>query len=216
MSVTSGGGLFHLPSLHHTDEPFAAFVIRLGIPADSADFLLPHSPMAHTLCNTILALSDCAWLDLGYDIDEAPSAPGASALSEEQIWAIVQPIVSSKARSTKEIEQSDTANDVARYYQLALASFPTSSSSSDNVAVIPTLDPLFLSMLQKSQPSGAAKTLRELIATKVEVCHASSIGIDTKVCLDPDVCNIAFSNLIRSFHWRFKLRSDSISRQVKL
>ena len=56
-------------------------------------------------------------------------------------------------------------------------------------------------MLQKSQPSGAAKTLREMIATKVEVCHASDIGIDTDVCLDPDVCNIAFSNLIRSFHW---------------
>jgi len=83
-------------------------------------------------------------------------------LSKGQIRAIVQPIVSSKAHSTKELEQTDTANDVARYYQLALASLPTSWSSSDNVAEIPTLDPLFLPMLQQSQPSGAAKTLREL------------------------------------------------------
>ena len=168
-SVTSGGGLFHLPGLHHVDEPFSAFVIRPSIPADPG-FLLPHSPMAHTLRHTISALSERVWLELGCDIDEvAALGPGASALSEEQIRAIVQPIVSSKARSTKEIEQTDTANDVARYYQLALASFPTSTSHADNVAEIPTLDPLFLSMLQKSQPSGAAKTLREMIATKVKV-----------------------------------------------
>jgi len=172
--------------------------------------------MAHTLRNTISALSVRVWLDLGYNIDEAPSAPGASALSEEQIRAIVQPIVSSKAPSTKEIEQTDMANDVARYYQLALASFPTSLSPSDNVAVIPTLDPLFLSMLQKSQPSGAAKTLRELIATKVEVCHASNIVVDTDICLDPNVCNIAFSNLIRSFHWLLQpitRQSDATAKQ---
>jgi len=221
-SVSRGGPIFHLPDLELADDadPFAGLTILNRLPR--TPYLLPPTFVSHLQVeHRISMLSTDTWISLGSraaeEAPEIPEAPPAGGLTADHIKAIVTPLVTSRRETTRELEQSDSAKDVALSYMIALAGLPGPGQDPSRMA-IPTLNPAFLAVLNKTKPVVAAQALQEIIQGALEVALSSAIGLDVDTTFDAEACTTAFANAIRSFHWLTEplARTSHVIAQKKL
>ncbi len=211
-SVTQGGPLFHLPDLvlEAEQDPFAALDLVQTLPV-SPVMLPPTLPLYPSVHARFSAWADDNWAHLGAQrVDlTAPATPtNGIGLSPDQITALVTPLVAARAvpvetKSTKELEQAESANDAIVSYQIAFAIAPevADPTATADAMIIPELTPEFRSILHKSKPMLAAQAMLEFFRSTVERFLTSSIGVDCDVTFDAEAVTMAFANAVRSMFW---------------
>ena len=223
-SVTLGGPMFHLPDLEDPEvgNPFQRLPVCLTLPA-SPTMLPPLLQMHKRVQSTIDSLSEETWIRLGSrevgpheGSQAAPSPPSPSGVTTEQLQAILTPLVAARAaaeKSPKDVEQSDSAKDVAAAYRLALAALPSDSPALSSPAstrasdapaasmTLPALHDGFLACLNKTKPVLAAQALQDLVRARVDQAQLSELALDLDITFDPNAITIAFANAVRSYFW---------------
>ena len=215
MSVSLGGPLFYLPDLQRDlapgANPFASLPLTPAL-APTPELIPPGTANYQRVLARLEAWSIDTWIHLGSNMTDDPtdpSTPPHGGLPLEHIQAlahaIVTPLIAAKGKkeaTTKELEQADSARDVQTMYTLALAAVPPlTDSSTPSTMALPTLNPGFVEVLNKTKPVVAAQSFQDQIRGAIELSLASDKSRDTDVTFHAECITTAFCNAIRSFHW---------------